>query len=146
MHGEVLDGNKNSSIRNTVAWIFSTQKKWRNIKILEQLLCWEINKLDGNYAKKASCKNGDLDIVFFFFFAWINTYMRQWIGSVLVLVQILACHLFGTKPLSKPMLGYWQLEPQELQWQFDKNTQEFINENASENIVCKMVAISSRGR
>ena len=31
----------------------------------------------------------------------------QWIGSALV--QILACHLFGTKPLSKPMLGYCPL-------------------------------------
>ena len=33
-------------------------------------------------------------------------YMRQWIGSALV--QIMACHLFGAKPLSKPMLGYKQ--------------------------------------
>ena len=32
------------------------------------------------------------------------TYMRQWIGSALV--QIMACRLFGAKPLSKPMLGY----------------------------------------
>ena len=31
-------------------------------------------------------------------------YLRQWIGSTLV--QIMACRLFGTKPLSKPMLGY----------------------------------------
>ena len=34
-------------------------------------------------------------------------YMGQWIGSVLV--QIMACHLFGAKPLSKPMLD--QLDP-----------------------------------
>ena len=33
-------------------------------------------------------------------------YMRQLIGSALV--QIMACCLFGTKPLSKPMLGYCQ--------------------------------------
>ena len=32
--------------------------------------------------------------------------IRQWIGSALV--QIMACCLFGTKPLSKPMLGYCQ--------------------------------------
>ena len=38
-------------------------------------------------------------------------YMRQWIGSALV--QIMACRLFGAKPLSKPMLGYCQLDPQE---------------------------------
>ena len=35
-------------------------------------------------------------------------YMRQWIGWALV--QIMACRLFGTKPLSKPMLGYCQLD------------------------------------
>ena len=35
-------------------------------------------------------------------------YMRQWIGSALV--QIMACPLFGTKPLSKPMLVYCQLD------------------------------------
>ena len=34
-------------------------------------------------------------------------YMRQRIRSALV--QIMACHLFGAKPLSKPMLGYCQL-------------------------------------
>ena len=37
--------------------------------------------------------------------------MRQWIGSALV--QIMACHLFGAKPLSKPFLGYCQLYPKE---------------------------------
>ena len=31
-------------------------------------------------------------------------YMRQWIGSTLL--QIMACLLFGAKPLSKPMAGY----------------------------------------
>ena len=30
--------------------------------------------------------------------------MRQWVGSALV--QIMACRLFGAKPLSKPMLEY----------------------------------------
>ena len=47
---------------------------------------------------------------------WVNsspppsaTYMRLGIGSALV--QIMACRLFGAKPLSKPMLGYCQLDP-----------------------------------
>ena len=35
-------------------------------------------------------------------------YMHQWIGSALV--KIMACRLFGAKPLSKPMLGYCQLD------------------------------------
>ena len=33
----------------------------------------------------------------------------QWLGSALV--QIMACHLCRAKPLSKPMLGYCQLDP-----------------------------------
>ena len=40
-----------------------------------------------------------------------DAYMRQWIESVLV--QIMACRLLGAKPLSKPMLGCCQLNPQE---------------------------------
>ena len=45
---------------------------------------------------------------------WINSsppsaaYMRQWIG--LALVQVMACHLLGTKPLPEPMLSYCQLD------------------------------------
>ena len=38
-------------------------------------------------------------------------YMRQRIGQTLV--QIMACRLFSAKPLSKPMLGYCQLDPRE---------------------------------
>ena len=38
-------------------------------------------------------------------------YMHQWIGSALV--QIMACRLFGAKPLSKPMPGYYELDPEE---------------------------------
>ena len=38
-------------------------------------------------------------------------YMRHWIGSELV--QIMACCLFSTKPLSKSMLSCCQLDPQE---------------------------------
>ena len=39
------------------------------------------------------------------------TYMHQWIGSALV--QLTACCIFSTKPLSKPMVGYCQLDPKE---------------------------------
>ena len=34
-------------------------------------------------------------------------YMRQWTGSALV--QVVACHVFGAKPLPEPMLAYCQL-------------------------------------
>ena len=82
---------------------------------------------------------------------WVNSsppsaaYMHQWIGSALV--QIMPFCLFGTKPLSKPMLGYWQLDPDnKLQWNFNQNTNLFSHKIASENIICQMVAILSRVR
>ena len=71
--------------------------------------------------------------------------MRQWISSALV--QITACRLFVAKPLSKPMLGYCQLElGNKPQWNFNQNEKLFFHKNASENIVCEMTAILSRGR
>ena len=36
-------------------------------------------------------------------------YKHQCIGSALV--QIMACHPFGAKPLSKPVLSHCQLDP-----------------------------------
>ena len=69
--------------------------------------------------------------------------MHEWIGSVLA--QIMACRLFDAKPLFKPMLGFCfcQMDP----WgqTFNQNTKLFIHENASENVVCEMAAILSRG-
>ena len=41
-------------------------------------------------------------------------YLCRWIGSALI--QIMAYSLFGAKPLSKPMLGYCQLDPKEQTW------------------------------
>ena len=38
-------------------------------------------------------------------------YMRPWIG--LALIQIMACRLLGAKPLSKPVLGCYKLDPYE---------------------------------
>ena len=38
-------------------------------------------------------------------------YMRQW--TVWALVQVMACRLFGAKPLPEPMLAYCQLDPWE---------------------------------
>ena len=70
-------------------------------------------------------------------------YRCQWTGSALV--QIMACRLFGAKPLSKPMLGYWFFR-NKLQYNFNEKTNIFIQENASENIVCEMAAILPRER
>ena len=76
---------------------------------------------------------------------WVNSshpsvaYMRQWIWSALV--HIMACRLFGTKPLSEPMLEYCE----KVQWNSNENTKVFTHENGSDNIVCEMAAISFRG-
>ena len=67
-------------------------------------------------------------------------YMRQWTRSAVI--QIMACRLFDAKPLSKPMLGYCQLDPwNKLQWNFNQNTNIFIQENAYENVVCETAAM-----
>ena len=75
--------------------------------------------------------------------------MRRWIGSAQL--QIMVCHLFGTKPLSEQTFRYFQeLSPgplvyrNRLQWNFNQNWKLFIHGNASEYIVCEMAAILSR--
>ena len=73
------------------------------------------------------------------------TYMRQWIGSALV--QIMGCCLCIVKPLSKPVLVYCQLDPEEqTSVKINQNTKHFIHGNASGNIFWEMAAILSRGR
>ena len=67
-------------------------------------------------------------------------YMNRWTRSALV--QVMACCLFGAKPLPEPMLTYWELN--QIQWNLNQNTKLFIHENAFENVIWKMVAISSR--
>ena len=76
----------------------------------------------------------------------------------------MACRLVGAKPLSQPMLEYCQLDPWEQTsmkfqsqfihfysrkciWKcrnFNRNSYIFIQENAFENVVCKMELILSR--
>ena len=59
----------------------------------------------------------------------------------------MACRLFGAKPLSKPMLGYCQLDPlEQTSVKFESKYKTFIHENAFENVVWEMVDILSRGR
>ena len=61
------------------------------------------------------------------------------------LVQIMACRLVGAKPLSEPKLEIcnWILA-NKLQWNLNQNLYIYIQENASENVVWKMVAMLSR--
>ena len=79
-------------------------------------------------------------------------YKRQWIESAMV--QIMACHLFGAKALSKLMLGYCQLDPCEYNsvkfqskyetfysrkssWKYHlRNGSHFVPEEMSWSLVC----------
>ena len=64
-------------------------------------------------------------------------YLRQWTGSSLV--HVMASRLFGAKPLPEPMLTYCQS-----QWNLNRNSIIFIQENTIENVVCQNSAILSR--
>ena len=49
---------------------------------------------------------------------------------MLSLVQIVACHLFGTEPLNEPMVMYYQLyNKNKIQWNFIRNSKIFIQKN-----------------
>ena len=72
------------------------------------------------------------------------TNMRQWIGSALV--QMMAWCLFGAKPLSKPMLGYCQLDPwEQTSVKFYLKYKAFLPPKYIWKYFCKMAAILSRG-
>ena len=66
--------------------------------------------------------------------------------STKALVQIMAWHLFGAKPLYKPMLGYcqWTLRNKLLR-NFNQNIKNFIHKEASQNIICEMAAFYPGG-
>ena len=56
----------------------------------------------------------------------------------------MARRLIGAKPLSEPMLDYFQLDLANMfQWQFNQNTTIFIEEIARENVLCEMASILS---
>ena len=62
-------------------------------------------------------------------------YMRQWSGSALV--QIIACRLFGAKPSLNQwvIIVHWAVRNKH-QWNFNQNTNLFINDNAFE--LCRL--------
>ena len=74
------------------------------------------------------------------------SFMCQSIGSALV--QITACRLCGTNPLSTPMLGNCQLDPQEqISVNFESKYKTFHSRKCIWKYrLCEMVAILSRER
>ena len=71
-------------------------------------------------------------------------YMRQWIGSALVQIMLVASSAPSQYQNQCYVVVNWTLG-NKLQWHFNQNVKLFVHENASENIVCEMVAILSRG-
>ena len=71
-------------------------------------------------------------------------YMRRWTRSALV--QVMACRLFGCKPLHEPMLTYQLDIGNKLQWKLNRNSKLFTHENVFENVVCEMATILFRLR
>ena len=71
-------------------------------------------------------------------------YMHQWTRSSLV--QIMACHLFGAKPLPQTTLTYCQLAPWEQSEILINIQKPLIHENAFENVICEMTAILFKER
>ena len=71
----------------------------------------------------------------------VSQYMHQWTGSVLL--QVMACLLFGAKPWPQTVLAYYR---NKLKWNSNQNTKFFSDENAFKNVVWKMVAILTRRR
>ena len=71
------------------------------------------------------------------------TYMLQWIGSALV--QVMACRLFGVKPLPELMLTYCHLSPKGQTVKLESKYTIFIYQNIFKD-VCEMAAILSRRR
>ena len=72
-----------------------------------------------------------------------RVYMCQWNGSALV--QLMACHIFGAKPLHEL---YWIIVSttlmNKLDWHLNQNTKLFIDENAFENNSWEMATILFR--
>ena len=59
------------------------------------------------------------------------------------LVKIIACHVFGDKPLQEPMMMYchYLILSNKFHWNLNWNWQIFCQEIAFENVVCKMLTI-----
>ena len=75
--------------------------------------------------------------------SYVVDLLRQWTSSSLV--QVMACRLFGTKPLPQPMI-FFLITPLVINFNeiWIKIQTYFIQENAFENDVCKMAAILYR--
>ena len=61
--------------------------------------------------------------------------------SPLILFELISCPLLSTKPLPDPMLPYYKLDTK---WNFNQYTNIFNEDNAFENVSCKVAASMCR--
>ena len=81
----------------------------------------------------------DSGIFLYIFYTHKHICLRHWL--LLTLVQVMACRLLGAKSLLESMLSHHQLNPLDetfIKYEFKYNT---FQENACNNIVCKMSGI-----
>ena len=92
--------------RIRIAWniclTYTFHPPW--LKQWEQIICVQPRFFTINRAGQCNPSEG-------IHCAVVSAYMRQWIGSALF--QIMAWRLFGAMPISKPMMGYCQMDHQE---------------------------------
>ena len=70
--------------------------------------------------------------------------MRRWTGPSLI--QVMACRLFGAKPLSEPMLANCQLDScEQISVKFKSKFYHFHSKNVFENVFCKIDGHSVQG-
>ena len=62
-------------------------------------------------------------------------FMRHWIGSSLV--HVMACRLFGAKPLPEPMMAYVAIKPLGISVNFCRKQNICNDKIAFENVVCQ---------
>ena len=104
-----------------------------------------------NFRIPTICQHKEIHYVFgclLYSMLLINTsspsaaYMRQWTGSALV--QVMACRLFGVKPLPEPMLPYCQLGPlEQTSVKFESKDRSFYSINCT--WICPLRVTLSRG-
>ena len=71
-------------------------------------------------------------------------YMHQLTGPALL--QVMACRLFGAKPLPKSRLAYCQLDSwKQFQWNSNRNSIVFIKEDAFKIVVCQIGVHFAKG-
>ena len=116
-------GRKTSKFRHS----HMSQSQWRNCEIIIDMDCLTPTQCCIFYNARYTTARFGTSLANLDFYIYHNqlinvqinevfnssppsaAYMRPWIGSALV--QIMACRIFGAKPLSKPLLGYCQLQP-----------------------------------